>query len=47
MIPVYNLIKFSKKFLKAAKFYWQYRRDKPGVDDYNMTDSETLKLKQK
>ena len=46
-MPMYNLIEYSKNYLKATRRLWNYCRDKPnsgaeGNINYSIKDSKSL-----
>ena len=42
VMPMYNLIEYSKNYAKSLKSLWQYQMDNPND---NIRDSESLKFK--
>ena len=42
-MPMYNLVEYNHKYLRASRSLWQYCKDEPDYD--NITDSESFKLK--
>ena len=44
VMPIYNLLEYSKNYRKAARSLWNYCRDQPSSDTLT-TDSESFKSK--
>ena len=39
VMPMYNLIEYSDKYLKTSRSLWQYFRDEPSFNDNNVLNS--------
>ena len=49
-MPMYNLIEYSKNYLKTSASLWNYYRDKPNSDaegnkNYSIKDSKSFDYK--